>query len=300
MKKLITLLMALMVLFAFTACSEDTTGLEPRSPRSSSNDSQAQDNEDNDENNIDEEKDIDNGNDNDNGLSGIGEEPVGGDGGDNDGGNDGDGGDNDGDNDGDGDNNGAVIVPSGNSATGEAVSSLIEAMQSANVGFDFILEAEGERISGNMCMDGDKFAMSFNEDLFGFSMLGLEISEIKVIVKGKMAYIVLDDLEAYMEMSAEEMGMEDMFEEMFMGLNESVNLDIVDAGQASLNGKTYDYEDYTDEYGGTIRYYIDGSSVVAIGSLEEDFIMYISNITSSIPASMFDVPSDYSDLMEMF
>ncbi|MCL2018396.1 MAG: hypothetical protein FWG70_01445 [Oscillospiraceae bacterium] len=106
MKKLIILLMALMVLFAFTACSEDTTGLEPRSPRSSSSDSQAQDNEDNDENNTDEEKGIDNENDNDKGLSGIGEEPVGGegdgDGGDNDGGNDGDGGDNDGDNDGDG------------------------------------------------------------------------------------------------------------------------------------------------------------------------------------------------------
>jgi hypothetical protein len=159
----------------------------------------------------------------------------------------------------------------------------------ANGKFTFDIETvmEGEKITGYMAMDGDKMVvrMDSNDD------------SIRIIARDNNVYMIFDEMEAYLEMSADEMGMEDMF----FGVDSGITPTKSGEGSENLNGKSTDYVEYDVEDGGYFRVFVEDGKVIAFTTHDMEGInMFVSNVKNTAVSSLFDLPSGYEAYTDMF
>jgi hypothetical protein len=175
---------------------------------------------------------------------------------------------------------------------------LVRFMNNGKFSLDFTMSLDGETLNGMMAMDGRNVVMTMSGDMFGMDELGFEEMTVRVIIKDYMAYVIFDELEAYMGMSAEEMDLTELFDDFLVESWADAN--VIGGGNAEINGKMLDYIIYTynDETG---RIFIENGQVYALASATDvdEYAMIVSNVSDNVPASLFDVPTDYMDFMEM-
>jgi hypothetical protein len=146
---------------------------------------------------------------------------------------------------------------------------------------------EGKTINSDtkMAVDGSSMSMISSTDGMNTHM----------IVKDKTVYVLNDDQKSYYKVAISSSG---------TGTTSSVEDEKINTagmvysskGQAELNGKMLDYEEYKTDYG-TIRYYFDGGKLYAIvfKSEKAETTMLIQELSSNVTADMFEIPSDYKE-----
>lgn len=111
-------------------------------------------------------------------------------------------------------------------------------------------------------------------------------------------YVILDKYRKYCKLPQELMGDDmDMSELNMMSdfANETANKDIT-VSTVTLNGQQLTCESYVTDDGATMKYYFSDDNLVRLDSIEKDGAVtstFFSKITSDVPDSTFDIPSNY-------
>jgi len=164
----------------------------------------------------------------------------------------------------------------------QGMAPLIKWMMAGTFSFDFTMTAEGpegiSENSGSMAMDGDKIAMTIETPLITVRMVKL----------GEKIYTIDDAHRLILEITAED---------MLQGIPDDYSgITMTGSGVGEIGGRILPYEEYiVDESGASVRYFLDGGEVYGIVTEAEGakVTMIITNAKSSVPAGVFDLPSDY-------
>jgi hypothetical protein len=156
--------------------------------------------------------------------------------------------------------------------------------------FDIEMEVDGEKITGYIAMDGERMATKVDGN----------DESIRAIAKDNTVYIIFDEMEAYLEIPAEDdIGADDMF----MGLNSGIKPTKSGEGTATINGDSVDYSDYEIDGGGYFRVFVKDGSVIAFTTSDmHGENVFVSNVKSSASSDLFELPAGYkaySDMWEM-
>ena len=118
---------------------------------------------------------------------------------------------------------------------------------------------------------------------------------MRMIYKDGKSYIVMDSFEAVM------VGNEEPDEDMTRFLPEESTLTYIDEGSGEFMGKTYKYDEYLNDKGTKMYFYVDGDvfkgihTVDADGSLTD---MEILAFDQNVPDSVFEIPANYEMIEE--
>jgi len=154
-----------------------------------------------------------------------------------------------------------------------------------------LLNAEGEtsEMAVEIAKDGEDVA----------AKMEIEGMVINMVMKDGKMYMVMHELETVMVM---DMPAEQAQEQMMVP--DTSDLEFVEAGTGKLFGRTLPYEAYRvkDGDGEETRFYFDGTKFVGMQSFidgVEAVSMEILELSTNIPASLFDIPSNYQ-VTDMF
>ena len=114
-------------------------------------------------------------------------------------------------------------------------------------------------------------------------------------------YIMIDDLKKYSEMPEEMMGEESLdLKTLTSEMFKEIPLDNVKVSTVKMGNKTLNCETVEASDGTKTRYFFDGDTLVRIDTINadgtSDSSIYISQLTSDVPDSTFEIPKNYSYL----
>ena len=121
------------------------------------------------------------------------------------------------------------------------------------------------------------------------------------LAKDKTTYLIIDDFKKYTKLPEDLMGDDFDMSSMMQNFSKPVDLDKVETSTVKIGGQTLNCETVKDDKG-EMRYYFNGDTLVRIDSVTkngtEETIdsTYISKLTSDVPDSMFQIPSNYGYL----
>ena len=123
---------------------------------------------------------------------------------------------------------------------------------------------------------------------------------MKTISDEKTMYIIDDASKTYYKMSISEEGAaqsEAQTEEE--AIPADVEYVFISSGETEFDGKTLYYEEYNTGGSSTMRYYFEGDKLYAIDSKydEGSTVMYIIEMRGDVDASIFEVPSEYKEVV---
>jgi len=125
----------------------------------------------------------------------------------------------------------------------------------------------------------------------GNAVLAMDMmgSSVRMIYKNGEAYMLMDGLK---------MGyvMEYDLDEDAPFLANTSNLTYVGAGSGEFEGKTYKYDEYTNEKGSRLLYYVDDGELKGIRQIDQDGTVSDTEMLAfnkEIPDYIFDIPEDY-------
>ena len=131
------------------------------------------------------------------------------------------------------------------------------------------------------------------------SMDGLDCSMLYLADKDK-TYLLIDNFKKYCSVPESMLG--DDFDMNSFNLMESfaseVNETTIETDTVTINGQKLTRESYTTADGSTMRYYFDNGVLVRLDNVSEseNVETYISKISSDVPDSLFEIPSNYGYL----
>ncbi|MGN1194847.1 MAG: hypothetical protein ACI4SB_05145, partial [Acutalibacteraceae bacterium] len=113
-------------------------------------------------------------------------------------------------------------------------------------------------------------------------------------------YLLMDNFKKYSKLPEDMMGEDfDMSEmNMMAGIGDSdLEQQDIQVSEVTINGQQLTCESYKAKDGSTMKYYFSGDTLVRIDSQNSDgseMSTYITRITSDVPDSTFEIPSNYS------
>ena len=116
--------------------------------------------------------------------------------------------------------------------------------------------------------------------------------------KDKTTYLIIDDFKKYTKLPEEMMGEDFDMGSMMASFGKPVDTDKVQTSTVKIGGKTLNCETVEDS-NGTMNYYFDGDTLVRIDSVDKNGNVdstFISKLTSDVPDSVFQIPSNYGYL----
>ncbi len=118
------------------------------------------------------------------------------------------------------------------------------------------------------------------------------------LAKDKTTYLIIDDFKKYTKLPEDMMGDDFDMSSMMSSFAKEIDTSKVETSTATINGQTLNCETIKDDQG-EMRYYFDGDTLVRMDSVNNDGTVdstYISKLTSDVPDSMFQIPSNYGYL----
>lgn len=167
----------------------------------------------------------------------------------------------------------------------------------SNIKEDYILSIEGEADLGEgeeaititMAVKGQKLSMDLKTDS----------ERMGIIYKDNTTYVILHDEKTYIkEQGKDEDAIEDMTIFSAEDLDEIKDKEYV-VGKEKIDGVDYNYEEYKDEKENeTTRFYFQGDDLKYIRTISEDenILLKVNELSSKVDDSLFEVPSDYSEI----
>jgi hypothetical protein len=151
--------------------------------------------------------------------------------------------------------------------------------------FEMFIESPESIIesSGSIAMDGGNIAMSTQLTVEGMTVRS------KTIQLDGIAYIIDHENKTILEA--------DIGENFAGFMDDYSDMVLVGSGTGEIRGRTLPYEEYLeDEFGSTVKYFIDGGQVYGTISEADDLIIttLIINPRNSVPADAFTLPADYT------
>lgn len=144
-------------------------------------------------------------------------------------------------------------------------------------------ESDDQQLEITTAKKGDKMYMSMKDNS----------DEMIAIIKDGKSYIIMPSEKQYMETEIPEG--EDPLAKAALVTDEELKT-MKDAeyktGKEEINGTEYDYEEYTEDEV-SIRYYFEGNTLKYIKDVSSKEVTEVKEITSNVPDSLFDVPSEY-------
>ncbi|MGE5626605.1 MAG: hypothetical protein ACM3X7_00645 [Solirubrobacterales bacterium] len=119
-----------------------------------------------------------------------------------------------------------------------------------------------------------------------------------MIIKDKTFYMINDDSKTYMKFTSEgNSTLSASFKNVEDDKINTAGITYTGSGKDTINGKELKYEEYKTD-AGTLRYYLDGNNLYAIvvKSAESQMTMIIVELSDKVDASMFEVPSGYTEM----
>lgn len=116
--------------------------------------------------------------------------------------------------------------------------------------------------------------------------------------KAGTTYLIIDSFKKYCKMPDDLMG-EDMDMSNLMGNFGNEITKKITVSKATVGGKELICESYVDNDGTVVKYFFDGETLVRRDNVNTDGTTdstYISRITSDVPDSLFEIPSNYGYL----
>ena len=118
------------------------------------------------------------------------------------------------------------------------------------------------------------------------------------LAKDKTTYLIIDDFKKYTKLPEDLMGDDFDMSSMMQNFSKPVDIDKVETSTVKIGDQTLNCETVKDDKG-EMRYYFNGDTLVRIDSVGSDGSVdstYISKLTSDVPDSMFQIPSNYGYL----
>lgn len=116
--------------------------------------------------------------------------------------------------------------------------------------------------------------------------------------KAGTTYLIIDSFKKYCKMPDDLMG-DDMDMSNLMGNFGNKITKKITVSKATVGGKELICESYVDNDGTVVKYFFDGETLVRRDNVNTDGtsdITYITRITSDVPDSLFEIPSNYGYL----
>ena len=118
------------------------------------------------------------------------------------------------------------------------------------------------------------------------------------LAKDKTTYLIIDDFKKYTKLPEDMMGDDFDMSSMMSSFGKAVDTSKVQTSTVKIGGQTLNCETVKDEQG-EMRYYFNGDTLVRMDSVSNDGTVdstYISKLTSDVPDSAFQIPSNYGYL----
>ncbi len=118
------------------------------------------------------------------------------------------------------------------------------------------------------------------------------------LAKDKTTYLIIDDFKKYTKLPEDMMGDDFDMSSMMSSFGKAVDTSKVQTSTVKIGGQTRNCETVKDEQG-EMRYYFNGDTLVRMDSVSNDGTVdstYISKLTSDVPDSAFQIPSNYGYL----
>ena len=113
-------------------------------------------------------------------------------------------------------------------------------------------------------------------------------------------YIIIDSIKKFLKMPEGLMGDEFNMTDLTSGFSAKADDSVqIQTSQVTIGEKTLNCETVTSKDGSVTSYYFDGDTLVRMDTRNEDGTVdstYISKLTSDVPDSTFDIPSNYAYL----
>ena len=118
------------------------------------------------------------------------------------------------------------------------------------------------------------------------------------LAKDKTTYLIIDDFKKYCKLPEDLMGDDFDMSSMMSSIGTTSNDAKIETSTVKIGNQTLNCETIKDD-GGEMRYYFDGDTLVRMDSVNSDGTIdstYISKLTSDVPDSVFQIPSNYGYL----
>ena len=118
------------------------------------------------------------------------------------------------------------------------------------------------------------------------------------LAKDQTTYLIIDDFKKYTKLPEDLMGEDFDMSSMMANFGKPVDTDKIETSTVKIGDQTLYCETVQDDKG-EMRYYFNGDTLVRIDSVNSDGSVdstYISKLTSDVPDSMFQIPSNYGYL----
>ena len=118
------------------------------------------------------------------------------------------------------------------------------------------------------------------------------------LAKDKTTYLIIDDFKKYTKLPEDMMGDDFDMSSMMSSFGKAVDTSKVETSTVKIGNQTLNCETIKDDKG-EMRYYFDGDTLVRMDSVSSDGTVdstYISKLTSDVPDSTFQIPSNYGYL----
>ena len=148
------------------------------------------------------------------------------------------------------------------------------------------------RMKARMDVDGSGLAVLevyVDGDLMAteMEMMGMQM---RTVLSNNTSYTIMDDQKMVMIM--------EMPEEQETGAIETDGMEMTGSGTDEFCGKTLSYEEYANADGMKVQYFLDGSDLAGVRTVTEDGVIDVEilELDKNVPASVFEIPSDYEML----
>ena len=118
------------------------------------------------------------------------------------------------------------------------------------------------------------------------------------LAKDKTTYLIIDDFKKYTKLPEDMMGEDFDMSSMMASFGKAVDTSNVETSTVKIGDQTLNCETIKDD-SGEMRYYFNGDTLVRMDSVSSDGTVdstYISKLTSDVPDSTFQIPSNYGYL----
>lgn len=118
------------------------------------------------------------------------------------------------------------------------------------------------------------------------------------LAKDKTTYLIIDDFKKYTKLPADMMGDDFDMSSMMANFAKEVDTSKIETSTVKIGGQTLNCETVKDD-AGEMRYYFNGDTLVRMDAVNTDGSIdstYISRLTSDVPDSAFQIPSNYGYL----
>ena len=118
------------------------------------------------------------------------------------------------------------------------------------------------------------------------------------LAKDKTTYLIIDDFKKYTKLPEDMMGEDFDMSSMMASFGKEIDTSKIETSTVKIGDQTLNCETIKDDQG-EMRYYFNGDTLVRMDSVSPDGSVdstYISKLTSDVPDSVFQIPSNYGYL----